>query len=288
MTTDLAKYQQFTEDDVAEAEAAGKEIQSSKFGGKFEVGDTQLRVLPAPINDSGWKTFTPVATHYIDPMPGVAQKIQFNCPNYHLKIECLCCKQAALLSGSRNPADRTLGKRISAKPAWIFNAINRDNETAGPKIYTFGIMAWKEASKLRGSKAGGDFTNPTKAGFDIIVNRVGTGQTDTQYAVWAERTSRALHDDPTVMADWLASQFDLSAEIDCEVPMDLIEAWGAVRTAARQPATRASAVSDARSSVARSAQLAKRPPAAPAEAEEVVETEGETVAETDPDDPANW
>lgn len=283
MGTDLAKYQQFTEDDLAEADQAGKEIQSSKFGGKFEVGDTQLRVLPAPVNDLGWKTFTAVATHYIDPMPGVAQKIQFNCPNYHLKIECLACKQAAILSGSRNPADKTLGKRIAAKPGWIFNAINRDNESAGPKIYTFGVMAWKEASKLRSSRAGGDYTNPTPAGFDIIVNRVGTGQMDTQYAVWADRKSRALHDDQAIADGWLESQFDLSAEIDCEVPMDLIEAWGAVRAAARQPQTRASAVSDARSSVARSAQLARRPEPA---VEEVVEAEGETA--TDPDDPSNW
>ncbi len=101
------------------------------------------------------------------------------------------------------------------------NVIDRALPEAGPRILTFGKTIWKALKQIM--EDDGDYTNPTDTGFDIIINREGTGKNDTEYSVKSHRESTPLHPDPAIAHDWITNQRDLDAYTVLLEPEDLLK-----------------------------------------------------------------
>jgi hypothetical protein len=81
------------------------------------------------------------------------------------------------------------------------------------QVFGFGKMIHEALVKIRSDEdAGGDFCNPD-TGFDIIIDRKGTGKNDTEYTVMAARKQSKLGD-----YSWIEQQQDL--ERFAKVPAD--------------------------------------------------------------------
>lgn len=220
--------------DIADANEAAKQADSIAGGvylGKLRVGDTILRVLPPLI---GRKAQRVTALHYIDPMPGIDKIIVFACPRHELKQECIACTRAEQLRRSPSPLDRDAAWRISAQLKVYVNVVDRDNEDAGVKVWGFGKNINEQLHAIRRNpRMGGDYTDPTASGFDLIVNRIGTGQKDTKYMISAARDNTPLSNHPEQMADWINKQHDLDALVSTETPDELLAAWADLAQASR-------------------------------------------------------
>jgi hypothetical protein len=217
----------------------------------FNPGDTVLRFLPPQLGSSS--PFRVTALHYVDAVPGIDRLVVFACPRTELKQDCPVCDEVRRLQGTQNPVDRERAFRLSAGLRVYANVIDRNNEDAGPRVAAFGKTIWEALKSIRrNTRLGGDFTDPSEAGFDIIVHREGTGKVDTRYTVNADRSSSPLSKDPTQAAKWLEEQHDLEQFVDPRIPEDLLRAWGAMArlsNEARAPqlaGPRRSAVSDAK------------------------------------------
>ena len=189
--SDIAQYGSWS---VEAATEAAKELNTKGKEAlfmKLETGLNAVRFMPPATGTTspfaiGWQ-------HYLR-VPGAERPVVFPCP---MKLEgrnCPSCSYANKLSGTGNNADRQLA-----------NVIDREDEQSGPKVLAFGKMIYEALIKLRVDKyAGGDFTDP-EAGFDIVIDRTGSGRQDTRYDVRAARQSTKLGE-----MGWLQTQHDLS------------------------------------------------------------------------------
>jgi len=198
-------------------------------------GEHVLRFLPAPPGVES--PFRITALHYIDAVPGLDKMVVFACPRIELKEPCPACAEVSRLNSTRNPLDKERAMRISAGLRVYANVIDRANEEAGPRLIGFGKMIWEQLKAIRkNARLGGDFTDPTANGFDIIVTREGSGPRDTRYTVNADRNSSPLSQNETLAGQWLSTQHDLEQFVDCNVPEELLMAWGQMNRVGRQPA----------------------------------------------------
>lgn len=243
MGDDLTKYTGFDMDMLEETDRRVEEVGGSAYV-KLEVGDTIVRILPAP---AGQMPFRVTSLHYIDAVPGLDKKIVFACPRVEEKKPCLACTEADRLLSTGNPLDRASSKRISGTLTVYANALDRSMPDAGPKILSMGSTIWKKLKAIRQNpRAGGDFTDPGDGGFDIIISREGTGPRDTRYEVSTDRNNSPLADTPEEIEMILSRQHNLDAEVDTEIPEDLIMAWRNLASVGRgQTQRRSSAVADA-------------------------------------------
>jgi len=233
MTSALTKYSSFTDADLDAADQKVDALAGHAFL-TLDVGETVVRVLPAPIG--GWPTFRVTAMHYMDAMPGSDKKIVFACPRVELKQPCPACAFAERLGASRNPMDKDRAKRASAGLRVYANVVNRANPDAGPRVLAVGLQIWRQIKAIRKNpRLGGDFTSPGADGFDLIITREGSGKNDTKYTVFADRNNSALAASESEAAAILQSQHNLDALVDPTIPVELIRAWQGMASAEATP-----------------------------------------------------
>lgn len=197
--SNLTKYNPYTE------EAASEEEQElAKSGGDFlkpGVGENVYRFLP-PIGEQR-SPFVLVHQHFVE-LPGMSKPVSFNCPRVMAHRACIVCQKIDKLKASGNKVDYDLAGQLFPSLRIYSNVIDRSRPEMGPQKLGYGKKIHEQLVKIRKSKNGGDFTDPTDKGFDIIVERQGTGKNDTKYQVWADRENSSLGD----MA-WIDQQANL-------------------------------------------------------------------------------
>lgn len=199
----LVKYGEWSAD---EAEKEKEDLAKSGTGAEFmklAVGRNVVRVLPPAL---GKKTpFKVFYQHFIN-VPGQTNAVSFACPRMEAKRYCPACEKADALRATGNPADYDLAGQLFAKRRVFVNVIDRKNPESGPKILAFGKTVHEQMLALRTDEdAGGDYTHPAN-GFDLVIEREGTGKNDTSYKVFPARKQSALGND-----EWIMMQHNLDA-----------------------------------------------------------------------------
>jgi hypothetical protein len=200
MGTDLVKYGSYS---LESADEEQKDLDSSKGADfmKLSVGRNVVRFLPPKPGVT--KPFRVIHQHYLRP-PGSSGPVVLTCPRMEARKHCPICEEADRYKRSGNPADRDRAYELFPSRRVFANVIDRKDPEAGPKVLAFGKTVHEALIAIRkDDDAGGDFTNPND-GFDIIIEREGTGATDTKYKVLPSRKQSPLGD-----LDWIEKQHDL-------------------------------------------------------------------------------
>lgn len=223
--------------DALERDAAATDAITGNLIIDLEPGDTVVRFLPPmPGQDS---IFRVTAQHYIDPIPGVPNMVVFACPRTELKQPCFICATAEELTKSGNPLNRDRAYRLQPKLRVFANVINRANPDAGVRVLAFGKQVWEQIKMMRkNARSGGNFSHPL-TGFDVVINRVGTGKNDTEYTVTPDRTNSPLSTSAAEINAWLTSQHDLNQFVNPTPPPELVAAWDNAMAAANVGARQA-------------------------------------------------
>lgn len=201
----LVKYGEYT------PEAAQQEEKDSKSAGgagfvKLQPGKNVVRILPPAQGRTS--PFRVIYQHYLR-VAGAEGPVVFVCPRQEAKRPCPVCKEADRLKRSGNPADRDRAGELFPSRRVFANAVDRSDPEGGVKVLVVGKTVHESLIAIRkDADAGGDFTHPTK-GFDIIIERTGTGKQDTRYTVRPARNSTPLSADAKQMDEWLSSMRDL-------------------------------------------------------------------------------
>lgn len=193
----LVKYGSYDLEEAEREEAAGK------GGGEFmklKTGKNIMRFLPPALGKKS--PFRIVWQHSIT-MPHSQKPIMFTCPQYEAKRPCPACDQAEKLKAAGDEASYKAAGKFFARRRVYANVIDRDDPETGVKIMAFGKQIHDALIELRKNEDwGGDFTHPEE-GFDIVVNRKGTGMNDTEYKVAPRPKS------PLGNLEWIDAQYDL-------------------------------------------------------------------------------
>lgn len=208
----IQKWGTYTAEAAEEERAALDEEGGADFM-KLSVGRNIVRILP-PVRGKN-TPFRVTYQHYIETADG---KWAFTCPRLENDQRCPVCELAMSLQRSGKPADRDRGYQIKAKRRVYANVINRADPDKGPVVLAFGKTIHDELVKLRQDEVtGGDYTHPVN-GIDVIIDRVGSGKTDTEYSVNLARQLSPLHPDATVMNAWAGMLHDL--DLFAKMPSD--------------------------------------------------------------------
>ena len=197
--SNLVKYGSY------ELEEAEKEEQELESGGaadflKLVEGKNVVRFLPPPLGSKS--PFLTVSQHYVKNPTG--SPIVFACPRVMEKRYCPVCDRAQQYKRSGSPADEKAAREFFPKRRIFANVIDRNDPDNGPKILAFGAMIQKQLVKIRKNEdIGGDFTDPMN-GFDIVIDKTGSGL-NTSYTVLPAR-----RESPLGNMEWIAMQHDLS------------------------------------------------------------------------------
>lgn len=205
MSSNLVKYEPWTPDEI-DKEVHDLEAESEFL--KLKEGSSQLRILPKRIGTSTRSPLVKVYQHYLD-VPGLKNALSFNCPRMMARRPCPACKKADELRATGNPADFDAAGEIRASKRVYANVIDRANPERGPVIFAFGKTIHEELMALAHNPEWGDFSDPTNAGYDIIITRKGTGKRDTRYKVTGARDCSPLSSDAAQMSEWLEMMNDL-------------------------------------------------------------------------------
>jgi hypothetical protein len=204
--SNLVKYQPYTEEDATH-EAEDLDRTAANFL-KLSEGRSVVRILPAlpgkgygPNKNSPFRT---VFTHFLR-KPGEKDALTSACPNKEANQHCVACEIANKLKTSGNKADANLAYDFFAKRRVYVSVIDREDPEKGVQVLGVGKTVHEALVKIRKDvDAGGDFTDPVN-GFDIIIERKGTGKTDTEYTVMPARKQSPLGN-----MDWIDEQPDLN------------------------------------------------------------------------------
>jgi hypothetical protein len=196
------------------AETAEKEFEESQQASgsanyfKPKTGKNVLRFLPpAEGRDS---PFVVVHQHYIE-VPGGQKAASFNCPRMHKAGRCPACEKAQELRDTGNPADYERAGDFLPRRRVFANVIDRNDPERGVLIFPMGKTIHEQLLSIRkNAEAGGDFTDPSEDGFDIIVEKTGE-KLKTEYKVLTARRSSPLGND-----EWLDQMHDLEKQARVE------------------------------------------------------------------------
>ena len=201
----LQKYGGFDLDQLEKQDALVES--NSSVGADFmkpQEGKNRVRFLPPKA--AGQSPFVMVNEHFIE-TPG-GQKVRFACPRLMEKKPCPACQQADELKRSGNPIDRDKAWSLYPKLRVYANVYDRENP-GNPRILAFGKTVWNGLKRIRRDRdEGGDFTNPMADGFDVIINREGTGL-QTKYSVSTSRSDSALAETDEEIDRIIQAQYDL-------------------------------------------------------------------------------
>lgn len=170
---------------------------------KFKPGNNVIRILPAR---KGEEPFVEVHQHFVKTPKGT---VSFRCPRIAEGRPCLVCEKSASLKASSNEDERDLGYDMAAKLRVYCNVIDRSEPEKGVQVASFGKQIYSQLSSIRRDKvAGGDFTHPLK-GFDLSIQKTGSGKNGTSYIVNAARENSTLLDTEDEMVTLLEGQPNL-------------------------------------------------------------------------------
>lgn len=225
--SNIVKYAGLTVEALDQADQQVDAIAGGDFE-SIEVGENVFRFLPVP--EGKGQAIRVTAMHYIDAIPGMNRIIVFACPRVELKAPCIACAKSEELMKTGNPLDRERAYRISAQLRVYANVINRKKPEAGPRVLAFGKMIWEALKAIRKNpRMGGDFTDPSQNGFDIVIMREGTGMNDTRYTCTPDRNNSPLAATPEEINYILEQTKDLNQFVNPTPAEELLLAWGATR-----------------------------------------------------------
>lgn len=216
----LVKYEPFS---IEKAEEQHATAESSGGGNKFaelKEGKNKYRFLPAL---AGKTWCVAVMVHYVD-LPGNKRK-SINCPRT-VGRRCVICERVEQLFASADAQeakgkigaaekDRDEAKAMRAKRRCYANVVDRNAPQNGPMVLGFSGGVYRgpvksiEESLLairKDREDGGDFTDPGPEGFDIVIEREGTGARDTRYTVKRARHESPLSEDAAETNAWIKNQ----------------------------------------------------------------------------------
>lgn len=189
-------------------ETAAQEAEEATAGGnmmKLKVGRNLLRILPPPKGQK--KPFRVVYQHFIEMGP-VRRSIV--CSRLEARKPCEVCAFIDKLRGSKLDVDQKLAKDMFARRRVFANVIDRSDPDSGPKVIAFGKTVHEQLLGLRtDEEAGANYTHPI-TGHDIVIERVGTGMSDTKYTVRMGK-QKPLGESDDVMQEWIDAQHDLNS-----------------------------------------------------------------------------
>lgn len=196
-------------------EAADKEAEdieraaSAAHYMRLVEGRNVIRILPPRMGKTS--PFRTIFQHYLR-VPGASGPMVINCLRMEAKQLCPVCVRADKLKASGNPADRDAAWDLFAKRRVFANVIDRKAPDRGVLIVGFGKQIHEQLVALRrDEEAGGDFSHPVR-GFDVVVERTGSGKTDTKYKVRPVMKITPLSVDAVQAEEWLAALHNLDAE----------------------------------------------------------------------------
>ena len=179
---------------------------------KLTPGEHLLRFLPpAPGEKSSFRI---TAGHYLKSRDET--EVAFlNCPRVEKSEPCPVCQ----LANDIRAHDKKLAQSYDPRLSVLANVVNQQSSKRVPQVLRFGYSIWKELKQIWSNpKLGGKFTDPTSAGCDIIIHRVGTGLTDTAYTVRGDIAERVpLASDGQDLERILTMRHNLEAYIDTSV-----------------------------------------------------------------------
>ena len=167
-----------------------------------KLGENTIRILPETGDMEFF--FQPVGRHFFP------DKRVVYCPGFTSEkdLPCPVCEIVRELHQIGDKQSKKLASSLGLRRAWWMNVINRDNEDAGPLVFTPGVMVFNSIISLINDPDFGDITD-IDDGADIIINRDGTG-IDTSYEVHGRRKETTLTDDDELLEEWLDKAKDLS------------------------------------------------------------------------------
>ena len=166
---------------------------------KSKEGEACVRILPPTWEDTekwgdGWEIG--VYIHYsVGPDNGT-----YLCLDKMKGEPCPVCEARRTITDQDEADQLKPGYRTLA---WV---IDRDNEKAGPMIWSMPITMFKEinARSIDKKTNAPILVDDPEEGYDIVFNRAGTTKTNTKYsAVEVTREPSPLHDDEKLQARWL-------------------------------------------------------------------------------------
>jgi len=227
-TSNLVRYGSYTLEAATEDDAKVKAASGNSFMELIE-GENVVRILPPP--EGATSPFRVTSMHYIDPIPGSDRKIVFACPRVEGVGICPACAKAEELGRSPDPGQRERAKDLAHSLRIYANVLDRSQPDVGPKVLGFGKQIQMQLRAIRASpRLGGDFTDPTSKGFDIIITRTGTGRQDTKYNVAADRQCSPLADSDEGIVAILDLRHDLNALVDTVPPEELVAYFNSARS----------------------------------------------------------
>ena len=192
-------------------EEASKEKEELQKGGnefaKLKVGRNVFRILPpAPGRRSPFRV---VFQHFIE-MPGGSKSVI--CARLESRKPCVVCAHVERLKKSQSHEDQKIADDLFARRRVFVNVIDRSDEEKGPKVLAVGKQVHEQLVALRDPEVGGDYCHPID-GFDVVIERSGTGKNDTKYKCFLSRRATPLdvQGDEGKMQEWIDSQADLDA-----------------------------------------------------------------------------
>ncbi len=167
-----------------------------------KVGKNTIRILPE-VGDMDF-FFQPVGRHFFP------DKRAVYCPSFTTEkdLDCPVCEIVRELHNIGDKQSKKLASSLGVRRSWWMNVIDRNNEDAGPLMYTPGVMVFNSIISLINDPDYGDVTDIDE-GSDIIIDRDGTG-IETSYEVHGRRKESALTDDDEMLEEWLDKAKDLS------------------------------------------------------------------------------
>ena len=210
--TDTKNLQAYGTFDLGALEKQDAQISATSGGGadfmKLVPGKNTVRFLPPAAGAGSLEAFiTPfivVNEHFIEGAD--KRRIRFACPRLMEKKSCPACAEFQRLQQTHNPIDREKSWNFKPSLRIYVNVIDRSQPDSGPRILAFGKTIWDGLKRIRTDQdEGGDFTDCSDEGFDIVIHREGTGKTDTKYTVRPARNDSGLGVDISV----LENQWDL-------------------------------------------------------------------------------
>ena len=167
-----------------------------------KVGKNTIRILPE-VGDMDF-FFQPVGRHFFP------DKRAVYCPSFTTEkdLDCPVCEIVRELHNIGDKQSKKLASSLGVRRSWWMNVIDRNNEDAGPLMYTPGVMVFNSIISLINDPDYGDVTDIDE-GSDIIIDRDGTG-IETSYEVHGRRKESALTDDDEMLEEWLDKAKDLT------------------------------------------------------------------------------
>ena len=214
--TNLVKYGSFDLDELEKQDSqAGASTSSADFV-KLKDGKNVLRFLPPKVGEKS--PFMLTHEHYVKAENG--ESARFVCPKNQESKPCPACKMSAELRSTGNNLDRDKSFDFAPKLRVYANVVSID-DPASPKIYGFGKMVWEGLKRIRKDRDdGGDYTDPTESGFNIVINKTGENL-GTRYSVTAARNNTPLEDLSVIEQQWDLNKY--SAVPSMEEAIDLMQ-----------------------------------------------------------------